>query len=78
MILDENDILEHVIVGVSKPYEAEENTKHKKNENKEKRIVSDSVKDHLIPYISKLQTTRQMYEALSMLYERKTSSIILP
>jgi hypothetical protein len=71
MILDENDILEHVTVGVLDPDEEEENTKHKKNEKKSKRIASNSVKDHLIPHISELQTTRKMYEALGRLYESK-------
>ena len=54
IILDENDLLEHVTVGVLEPEEEDENTKHKKNEKKAKRIVSDSVKDHLIPHISEL------------------------
>jgi hypothetical protein len=36
--------------------------------------VSDSVKDHLIPHISELQTARQMYEALIILYESKDIS----
>jgi hypothetical protein len=71
MILDENDLLEHVTVGVLELDEEEQKTKHKKNEKKEKRIVSDSVKDHLVPHISELQTIRQMYEALNRLYERK-------
>jgi hypothetical protein len=74
MILDENDLLEHVTVGVSEPEEEEQKTKHKKNEKKAKRIVSDSVKDHLIPHISELQTSRQMYEALNRLYESKDIS----
>jgi hypothetical protein len=74
MILDKNDLLEHVTVGVPEPEEEEKKTKHKKNEKKEKRIVSDSVKDHLIPHISELQTTRQMYEALIRLYESKDIS----
>jgi hypothetical protein len=74
MILDENDLLEHVVVGVLKPEEEDQKTKHKKNEKKAKRIVLDSVKDHLIPHISELQTTRQMYEALSRLYESKDIS----
>jgi hypothetical protein len=52
MILDENDLLEHVTMGVPKPDEEEQKTKHKKNEKKAKRIVSDLVKDHLIPHIS--------------------------
>jgi hypothetical protein len=54
MILYENDLLEHVTVGVPEPNEAEKKTKHKKNEKKAKRIVSDSVKDHLIHHIYKL------------------------
>jgi hypothetical protein len=74
MILDENDLLEHVTMGVPEPDEEEQKTKHKKNEKKAKRIVSDSVKDHLIPHISELQTARQMYEALSRLYESKDIS----
>jgi hypothetical protein len=74
MILDENDLLEHVTEGVPKPEEEEQKTKHKKNEKKAKRIVSDSVKDHLIPHISKLHTTRKMYEALNKLYESKDIS----
>jgi hypothetical protein len=77
MILDENDLLEHVTVGVPESDEAEQKTKHKKNEKKEKRIVSDSVKDHLIPHISELQTTRKMYEALNRLYESKDISLNL-
>jgi hypothetical protein len=71
MILDKNDLLEHVTVGVPELDEAEQKTKHKKNEKKANRIMSDSVKDHLIPHISELQTTRQMYEALNRLYESK-------
>jgi hypothetical protein len=58
-------------VGVPEPNEEEKKTKDKKNEKKAKRILSYSVKDHLIPHISELQTTRQMYDALNRLYENK-------
>jgi hypothetical protein len=54
MILDENDLLEHVTVGVPEPEEEEKKTKHKTNEKKSKRIMLDSIKDHLIPHISEL------------------------
>jgi hypothetical protein len=77
MILNENDLLEHVTVGVPELEEKEQTTKHKKNEKKAKRIVSDSVKDHLIPHISELQTSRKMYEALNKLYESKHISLNL-
>jgi hypothetical protein len=36
MILDENDLQEHVTMGVPKPDEEEQKTKHKKNEKKER------------------------------------------
>jgi hypothetical protein len=71
MILDKNYLLEHVTVGVPEP---EQKTKHKKNEKKAKRIMSDSMKDHLIPHISELQIARQMYEAINRLYESKDIS----
>jgi hypothetical protein len=71
MIIDKNDLLEHVTVRVPEPNEEEQKTKHKKNEKKAKRIMSDSVKYHLIPHISELHTARQMYEALNKLYESK-------
>jgi hypothetical protein len=74
MILDENDLLEHVTVGIPELEEEEQKTKHKKNEKKSKRIMSDSINDHLIPHIFELQTTKQMYEALSRLYETKDIS----
>jgi hypothetical protein len=74
MILDENDLLEHVTVGVLEPEEEEQKTKHKKNEKKAKRIMSNSVKDHFIPHISELHTTRKMYEELNRLYESKDIS----
>jgi hypothetical protein len=34
MILDENDLLENVTVGVPEPEEEEKNTKHRKREKK--------------------------------------------
>jgi hypothetical protein len=37
MILDKNDLLEHVTVGVPEPNEEEKKTKHKKNEKKKQR-----------------------------------------
>jgi hypothetical protein len=41
-------------MGVLEPDEEEKKNKHKKNEKKAKRIMSNSVKDHLIPHISEL------------------------
>ena len=37
----------------------------------EKRIISDSIKDHLIPQVSSLKTPKVMFDALTKLFEGK-------
>jgi hypothetical protein len=78
MILDENDLLEHVTVGVPEPEEEEQKTKHKKNEKKAKRIVSDSVKDHLIPHISNYRQQGKCMKHSTGYMKAKTLARILP
>ena len=38
---------------------------------KAKRIIADSVKDHFIPHVSSSETPKQMFDALTKLYEGK-------
>ena len=35
------------------------------------RIIADSIKDHLIPHVSSLKTPKEMFEALTKLFEGK-------
>ena len=42
---------------------------HKKNFVKTKRIIDDSIKDHLIPQVSSLKTPKSMFDALTKLFE---------
>ena len=44
---------------------------HKKNLVMVKRIIADSIKDHLIPQVSSLKTTKAMFDALTKLFEGK-------
>lgn len=39
------------------------------NEDKAKRIILDSLKDHLIPHIAKKKTAKDMFEVLVGLFE---------
>jgi hypothetical protein len=48
--------------------------KFKKNEVKAKRILSDSIKDHLIPNVLEPNTLREMIDALTRLYKSKNTS----
>ena len=36
-----------------------------------KRIIVDSIKDHLIPQVSSLKTPKEMFEALAKMFEGK-------
>ena len=44
---------------------------HKKNLIKAKRIIVDSMKDHLIPQVSSLKKPKEMFDSLTKLFEGK-------
>ena len=44
---------------------------HKKNLVKAKKIIVDSIKDHLIPQVSSLKTPKEMFDSLTRLFEGK-------
>jgi hypothetical protein len=51
--------------------DAIEKAKHQKDSIRAQRIIADSIKDHLIPYVSSKETPKEMFDALSKLYEGK-------
>jgi hypothetical protein len=59
------------------PKDEEAKAKFKKNEVKAKRILTDSIKDHLIPNVSELKNTKEMFYSLTILYESKNTSLNL-
>ena len=69
LILQENDLDKFVKEEVKEPKEVEAKTKHKKDMIIDKRIVSDSIKENLIPQISSMETPKEMFDALSWLFE---------
>ena len=71
LVLEENDLEGFIEVDILEPEEEEAKSKHKKSLVKAKRIIADSIKDHLIPHVSSLKTPKQMFDALSRLYEGK-------
>ena len=71
LVLEENNLEGFIETNIPKPKEEEAKAKHKKSLVKTKRIVADSIKDHLIPHVSSLKTPKQMFDALSRLYEGK-------
>jgi hypothetical protein len=63
-ILKENDLEDFVKEEVPEPDENEAKAMYKNNLVKAKRIIVDSIKDHLIPHVSSLTTPKQMLDAL--------------
>jgi hypothetical protein len=74
LLLEEYDLKEYVETVITYPNDPEELTAHWKREVKAKRVLLDSVKDHLIPHISEKKTTKEMYEALVGLYQSGNAS----
>ena len=68
-ILEEHDLENYAKGEVVEPEGYNEKAKNKKNFVKAKRIIVDSIKDHLIPHVSSLNTPKEMFDALNKLYE---------
>jgi hypothetical protein len=70
LILEEND-LARFVKEVPELADAAEKAKHQNDTIRPKRIIADSIKDHLIPYVSSKKTPKEMFDALTRLYEGK-------
>ena len=71
LILEENELDSYIHEEVPIPEGDEENALHKKKMVMSKRIIADSIKDHLIPQLSSLKTPKSMFDALTKLFEGK-------
>ena len=69
LILQENDLDKYVKEEVAEPKEDEDKEKHWKDMIRAQRIITDSIKDHLIPQVSSKKTLKEMYDALARMYE---------
>jgi hypothetical protein len=58
LLLEENDLKDYIEMVIPDPNDAQELAAHKKKEVKAKRVLLDSVKDHLIPHISRRRQQR--------------------
>ena len=52
LILEENDLMDHINQDIPELEEDEEKVKHRKKEVMTRRILVDSVREHLIPHIA--------------------------
>ena len=71
MILEENDLDQFINGEVPEPEGDEAKAAHKRSMAQAKRIIADSIKDHLIPHVSSFKTPKEVYDALTKMFEGK-------
>jgi hypothetical protein len=71
LIFEENDLARFIREELPEPEDATEKGKHQKDTIRANRIITDSIKDHLIPYVSSKKTPKEIFDALTRLYEGK-------
>ena len=69
LILEENGLAKFIKEVVPEPEEDEAKEKYKKDMIRAKRIIADSIRDHLIPQVSSKDTPKEMFDSLSRMYE---------
>ena len=71
LILEYNDLDQYINGEVPEPEADEAKATHKKNLDKPKRIITYSIKDHLIPHVSAFKTPIEVYYALTKMFKGK-------
>ena len=71
LILEENDLDQYISEEVPEPEGDEAKATHKKNLVKAKRIIAYSIKEHLNPHVSYLKTPKEVFDALTKMFEGK-------
>jgi hypothetical protein len=69
LILKENDLAKFIKENVLGPEENAAKEKYKKDMIKAKRIIVDFIKYHLMPQVSSKNTPKDMFDALTKMYE---------
>ena len=71
LVLEENELDSYINEEILVPKGDEAKALHIKKLVMDKRIIADSIKDHLIPQVSSLKTPKAMFDALTKLFEGK-------
>ena len=69
LVLEENELDTYISREVPVPKGDGAKSLHKKNLVKAKKIIADSIKDHLIPQVSSLKTPKKVFDSLTKLFQ---------
>lgn len=76
LILEKHKVLNLIQGKVKKPTDEAEKEKFRETTILSMNLIVDGVKDNLIPYISNIDSAKEMYEALSKLFTSKNIGLI--
>ena len=71
IFLEAYGLRDHVEQTLATPTDADLLRKHKEVIRHAKRLIMDSIKDHIVPHLAEKRTTNEMWKALNSLYEGK-------
>jgi hypothetical protein len=74
LVLMENGLWEFANTKVTPPMDPKDLAAHELKDVKARRIILDAVKDHLIPHISEKKSAREMFVALTNLFQSNNTN----
>ncbi|XP_057863426.1 uncharacterized protein LOC131071557 [Cryptomeria japonica] len=77
MMMALNDLAEYVSKDAKEPTDEKEKEEWQKKDFQARRLIIDSVKDHIVSSISKMKSAREMFSTLEKMYEVNNTSRIL-
>jgi hypothetical protein len=77
IILEVNDASEHVSDKAAAPTDVAKLVIWKKGEAKAKSLILDGIKDHVVPHLSGKVEAKDMWKALSDLYQNKNENKVI-
>ena len=72
IVLEAYGLRDHAEQTLATPTDADLLWKHKEAAGHAKRLIMDSIKDHIVPHIAEKRTTNEMWKSLTSLYEGKS------
>ena len=75
MILEVNDLLNFAKTTVTPSTDAPLLAEHSKKDAKARMLILDTVRDHIIPHLSRKKTTKEIWDALTELYQSDNHNI---
>ena len=72
--LEENEVKDFALTVVPIPDDAVQQAAWRKNDVKARKILIDSVKNHLVSHLAKSETAKEMFNSLKKLFERDSAS----